>query len=463
MIDLYRKSVNISTALFTIFFIGSALVLIHRFGFFTDTSNLLKTPSAIITTLGWDHDGRWHLEASLNLQNYGYLITENHWIVNLWPPGMIWTNFAILEIIPSEKYFTLALIVFTSFFLSLLLTYSVTFLLTITNLFITFVGILLLLFSSSMRDWIISENIFYTDTLGVIFLSLFFIYVLKSIMYSDNNYALSFYSGLMLAAAAYYRSSYYILHYSIYVVLIILLIFTIINKVRRKADKNLQNQLYQSVIIIVVFKALTMPWINYIDTKIRPGNTSWTTQQTTGFISPWFIREDQPDFTKYGGIGWACELEKEICKNIHKIENETTLPFSGTLGFKYQEFKKMSIQAALNNPTFYIKDRSKFFLDAWFSRDGYPINTKLNPVLPSIQIMLIIFLLIYLSYLIFYHKKINALILFFSIFLLLAPFAIHHFEVRYLMSLKIISFLGLIPVYKIYTLIKNRENFFYNV
>lgn len=448
-LSTYKHKASFNITIFFVFFIGSIFFFLKEFKFFSNPTYLFRTPKVLMNELGGG-DKRWYFEAALNLHNFGYLIPDNYWIINLWPPGMMWTNYLMLDIFPSKRLYTLALIIFTSLALSLLLTVSVKFVIKETNTPTGIFFLVLLLISSTMRDWIISTEIFYADTLGAIFMLLFFIVTLIFILNPRQNLVLPIYGGITLAIAAYYRSPYYIVHYSLYIVMVILFVAVFVNFFKLHSNKKIYEQLAYSIIVLVVFKILTLPWIYFLENQIRPGNSSWTVTQDTGFVYAWVVRDDQPDFLKYGGIGWACELEKERCEEVNAIEAATPVPYSGILGIQTSEFKKMTLAAAINNPISYMKDRLRYFSIAWFSRDGLAMNNKINPLLPALQFVLFIILGIYLIYLTVCLRKFNALILIFSIILLIAPYAVYHLEVRYFMSLKLIACLAVIPFYRIY-------------
>ena len=380
---------------------------------------LSDSTSKMSETFGYSDAGSY-LKAALELSSLNQLTSNQHWVINLWPPGMLLLDAFLVRVF--NDGFGIALAMLTSIvWFCLLYAFS----LKVRQKFGFLVALLstsLLAISPALQSWVIGSGIYYAEGFSIAALIAGLIFLLKSSVEFDIPIRIAYgvTSGCLFAIAAYFRTTFFTIQFgllsSIVLAMMILLYLGFTSQNRLKIPK-----IFDGVVSLlsawVAMVSLMEPWLQYKQSLY--GSRGWSATGDGFFRGVFVERESQPSFLS--GVGWGCEINPEFCQVVQEYQMNSGQPYP------FDELRSQVFLTALANPIDYLGDRLHFILLNWNS----------SPIVLSF-ISMIAFLGM-IGFLLWRAVKLN--IVFFAIFTILglvfAPALIGHIEPRYFYPLQL--------------------------
>jgi hypothetical protein len=433
------KSLKIRGKLASLFLITFIFILtfvsIFSWGFGNQNlgADLLNSAKELSDVFGYGDNGSF-LKAAIELQELGGLTNDKHWVINLWPPGMVWLNALLIQVF--GKYFALAYASLLAITWASLISY-VAFKVRIKfGLFLAFLFSALVLASSPLQYWIFGFGFFYSEGFSTAAFMWAMILLLESNQTQNRIHIVSLgvLSGSLLAIAAYFRASYSILETGLFVVALLtgmgmILGHTVKSLFRLKA---LFAPVFFSTTSAWISMFLLMePWLRFVESSIR-FQRSWSVVSGNFFRGAWSDRSLLPAFLSEGGGGWACIVEPDFCNEIAKFESST----GGQ--FPIDAITSRTVQAAILNPIEFLQDRVFFLFKGWFSVESTMGNPNL--IWGAISLVAVFWLSIVMAKRVLKGELVYVVV-FVSLAILLLPMLVGHVEPRYFVPIKLLVLL----------------------
>lgn len=376
------------------------------------------------------------------------------WVLNLWPPGMPVLYSLILQLSGSD-HFPLKIITLSALLYSLAsyfvyrsiapVRFSPTALLA---------SIFPLVYASFKNSIILDMGLFSSD---------FFCFALLAILLSllfrveDRSFIRLAQMAIIFAALAYFRSFYFIFIKLLTVVSLFFLVtwavYAASNRGWRATIQNfVQCKAATTVgMVLLLTWVLLLPWKVYLE--VNEKNFEWTVTDQV-WAAQW--RNDLPPFLV--GMNTPCILENDICEQLMPFQYPDTWA-TPKLGSDF--YKRLSIATFVSSPIKWYGEKTKVFNNLWF--DEKKLNRKMTApqllqYMVSAGLLVTCFYLAFLTvvrsvYNVLRHRSLiknNGLYLLFTFFCLynLLVFTFVHYEPRYSIPLKWVTYLFLLFVLK---------------
>ncbi len=403
------------------------------FGNSSNGAVLTSTAQELFDIFGLSDSGSF-LRASIELEALGGLTSDKLWVINLWPPGMVWLNAYLSTLF--GNFFGVSYAVLTALTWSALISYVGIEALRKFGVFAAFTFSSLVLVSSPFQSWIFGWGLFYAEGFSTAAYLSALIFLIKSSRSSKTSarVSLAVLSGTLFAIAAYFRASYSLIESLLLVSTILVAFITLlghyVRKVRHLKKPSLSLLSSFGAAWLAMF-ILMEPWLRFVEESVRY-DRSWTVVSGNFFRGAWVDRSLLPDFLASGGGGWACIIDRVFCKEVNEFELST-----GTQ-FPLEQMQQMTVFTALGNPLEYLADRFHFMVNGWFSNEGSmgAINLVWGTIL---FVGLVFFLFLALKVLI----QGEAVIIFIlaTATILALPLFVGHIEPRYFIPIKLLVLL----------------------
>lgn len=428
------------TALIAFFLLYAGSSTIHGF-------MLMSMSPERLAELWGAGDAGSYLTGALALVRDGTVGPEHAWILNLWPPGMVVLDAAVIAWSPLPFAVTVALLTAVAWGLTLTL---LTWRLIRTRRAILFVvaGELLVLATPPFQTWMLDEAFIYSDGFAAAALiSGLTILVLRGLAYGGKALWIrdGVLAGILLAIAVYFRASNNIVPIAIGGLAIVLFVVWFIRRARRQARENLLRHSVLLGVTTLTVLALLAPYAAL--TLARYGRLQPTMTDEVMYELQWRDPSTQPTWLADAGVPLGCTLDPELCADF-LAEYGGPPPLS--------EARAALVTAIVTHPIPWVMDRVSVVVKQWF-RDDYgvrsvvdfdedatiPVSASWNPNIPMGLFylgMLVATLILAIRLARRGHWALLVIPL--AAAALLAPFAIAHVEVRYLIPLKLIGLLA---------------------
>ena len=387
-------------------------------------------------------DPRSFVKVALDICKYGWVTTENLWLIDVWPPGFMYLEGIILKIFGENAPFILILIVINSFvYAGLLLLFK--------HLLQGYVPVKMASLLPLVPFVFPMIRLFLLEPVGIVFgegfaIAFFLaasILVLKSIKIFSWKTAI--FAGILFALSAYFRSTFELMVSSLtlfvisYVVLHVVL--SRINIIKGQYLLTVKSLL----LAVLVANMLMMPWRLYHYFQPSTHSLSWTVTHKGVFIHGSLTDEQLTgelaraggSLVLLGGGNIACKLDSSYCGKPNKKNY-------------YRVFRENLIE--------WCKFKISIFDDFWFS-SSYSFGTPLYPTTISDKIENSFYLIFSLLnfVLLFILRKIpesKVMLLQYLSFCTITFVAsiLAHLEVRYLFAIKIYSLFTFIILFCIF-------------
>lgn len=395
--------------------------------------SLSESPEKLSAVFGYTDAGSY-LNAAMELNNSNLLTQNQHWVINLWPPGMVLLDAYLL------RYFGMHFAIAYAISIGFIWTFMTSiFTLRIYRKYgplLAFLSATILIVCSPLQIWIFDFGLFYAEGVSMAAFLLGLVLLLRGSQTDSNalTAAHGIGAGTALAVAAYFRSTFSTLEMGLLGISIVLLIFLAFKRITRK-EKSSQVNLRKNLLLIgsgwLSMFTLMEPWLQFTTNSIRE-TRAWSVVSAIFVRNIWVERQSTADFMQDGGVGWGCEIDSEFCSQVMSLEKLSGVQYP--LG----EMVVKTIKAVISNPVAYIADRFHFISVGWFSDEAS--MGKMSLVWGFV--LLVGFILTTTILLRMASKgDISATFILLACVLLTAPALVGHIEPRYFIPLKLMFFI----------------------
>lgn len=394
------------------------------------------------------------LQAAQNLIANGTSTPEWEWVLNLWPPGMVWLDAAILYASPLPFGVSIALV--SSLVWSL--TFAVLawpFVRTTKGAIITVVVELAVLATSPFQSWMFDEWPFYADGFAVASFLLGVGILVNRVRRPGDRLVWvrdGIFAGIAFAFTIYMRSSYQLVPWMLAAIGVVLVVVIVL---RRRRGRDYASPLRQLLFVgtaTATILLLLAPYAAY--TYKQDGRLAFVATEDLVYEHVWQDpkTDDLPQWMIDGGSSLGCDLDQATCDRVHEQIAAGNAPTPDQL-------RGLLISAVVANPGEFVANRVYYVLSQWFAderdsythkpgdytpgQDTYTMSPNLN--VPQ-NLLYLGFLITAVACSLVLVRRGEWLLLFIpgSVLAVLAPLAVVHVEVRYLIPLKLLALL--VPV-----------------
>lgn len=413
------------------------------------------SPAKLIEILGISDAGSY-LGAANDLATHNTNSPEWAWVLNLWPPGMVWLDALIIKYSPTDFAVTFAITLSLIWGTALSLI-SRPFLRSWKTAFIVVVLELLVLGTSPFQSWMFDEGLLYADGLAAGLLLIGAAIAANRARETQVHWNVwvrdGLYVGLVFAGAVYLRSSYQALPLVLGGFAFVVLLIILFQKKGAHSPLNLKQLIFLSVASLTT-AVLLLPYTAYLVTE-RDRYALVTTQQLA-FQSSWRSTETgSPQWLTTAGASIGCELDAVRCHEFYELEQAGT-PASA------EQLQDAYVEAVVENPLLFLGLKARYFGQQWFGdelstysfspskydKPPYGVNASLNQNVPQGLFYAVTMLVTMVGSIVLMSRRklfISGIPLVMALSFI-APFAIAHFEVRYLIPLKLLGLLAPVVV-----------------
>jgi hypothetical protein len=424
----------------------------------------LNTPHGLVTlqlapermAQIWEHsdlrDQGSYLHAALSLIATGRNTQEWAWVLNLWPPGMVWLDAGIIRFSPLDYGVTIGLITALLWSATLsVLTWP--FMTRMKPALVVLLVELAILGTSPFQSWMFDEGLFYADGLaaGSFLLGLALIVNrLRTAAPIQGWIRDGIYVGIAFAAAIYLRASYQLVAWALAALALTVTGMIIVRKIRGLPSADLGRQA-----ILLISAALTVPLLMQPYTAFVQqdrARTQFVMTQELSYAAAWQNPQldSVPEWVLDGGSTLGCDIDPGECALIHRAQ-------SGGKVFTPNELRDALVKAIAAHPLAFVGNRTSYVAKQWFADElgsyfhkktdyragpvSYSSSDNLNPGQGLFYLMLLIVALV-AACILAARGRWTLLVIPIMAMAILAPLAIVHVEVRYLIPLKLIGLLA---------------------
>jgi hypothetical protein len=409
---------------------------------------LQLAPQRMAQIFGFSDQGSY-LQAALDLIATGKNTPQWAWVLNLWPPGMVWLDAGIIRFSPLDYGVTIGLITALLWSATLaLLTWP--FMRRLKPALVVLLVELAILGTSPFQSWMFDEGLFYADGLaaGAFLLGLALI-VNRSRSAAPVQVWIrdGIYVGIAFAAAIYLRAAYQLVPWALAALTLAILGMIAVKRIRGLPTIDLGRQA-----ILLIFAAVTVPILMHPYTTYLQqdrGRTQFVMTQDIFYANAWNSRalDKVPQWLLDGGSTMGCDIDPEECALIHTAKSNGKI-------FAPEELRRALVKAIITHPIQFVGNRVSYVTEQWFADEvgsyfhqktdyrtgpvSYSSSNNLNPGQGLLYLVLLIAAIVAAGMLAV-RGRWALLIIPVMALAILAPFAIVQVEVRYLIPLKLIG------------------------
>ena len=412
---------------------------------------LQLAPKRMAQIFGFSDQGSY-LQAAMSLIATGHNTQQWAWVLNLWPPGMVWLDAGIIRFSPLDYGVTIGLITALLWSTTLaLLTWP--FMRGVKPTLVVLLLELAILGTSPFQSWMFDEGLFYADGLaaGSFLLGLALIVnrvrstAPVPIWIRDGIYV-----GIAFAVAIYLRAAYQLVPWALAALALVIAGMIIVKKIRRQPPGDLGRQAILLMVGALTIPILMQPYTAFVQQD--RGRTQFVMTQDLVYEGAW--KSDQldtvPQWGLDGGSTLGCDIDPGECALIHRAK-------SGGKVFTPGELRHALVEAIVAHPLQFVGNRVSYVARQWFADElgsyfheksdyksgpgSYSSSDNLNPGQGLLYLVLLI-AAIAAGCILALRGRWALLIVPVMALAILAPFAIVHVEVRYLIPLKLIGLLA---------------------
>lgn len=409
---------------------------------------LTLTPERLVEILGFADAGSY-LQGAQNLIASGRITPEWAWVLNLWPPGMVWLDAVVLYASPLPFGTSIALISALVWSLALAIL-AWPFLRSPRAALVVFAAELAILSTSPFQSWMLDEWFLYADGLAVAtFLIGLGILVnrvrtlgSRQVWIRDGVFA-----GTAFAAMVYLRASYQLIPWMLAAIGVLLVVLIL---ARRRRGAHTEHLMRQFIFIAAAVGSVVLLLAPYMVYSISTKNTVQLVQtEDLVYQHVWEQpgQDNVPQWMVDGGSSLGCDLDRVTCDLVHeRIDSGDPMA--------PQELRDRLIGAVLANPGEFVINRVHYVVSQWFADElqsyshvpgdyasgavSHAMSKNLNPPQNLLYLGLLV-VAVGASVVLVRRGNWILLIIAGSALALLAPFSFVHVEVRYLIPIKLLG------------------------
>ena len=417
--------------------------------------NVLSTATNATTIWGWSDAGSY-LQMGIAQAKFGHLTEDLMWTATFWPPGMSYLNAFAIKLVGLEGHFIVVLATITALLWGLVMALILNILRTFMRTWIALLTVAAVIQTDLYHQYLVRDAIIWSDGYAAAFICLTILF--SYFGYSKAKIQYFALSGFSISGLAYIRGQYFFVIQFFVVLAVCLLglnlLFFAFNKYSGfglARNKNLSFlKLFTAPLLLLSTVSLLVCFPYLLWQKNHVGDIPWDLKgkwhwtSTDAFIAAtnWNYPNQLAGFVDGGGGGTACRVDPVLCATINSAENATETPFSiyDDQPFSAKEFSDMALKTLMQNPHKWLSVKFPYLVRYWDSRPAVSSPTQSD--FPTSELSALGLLI--LSALVFIKKiREKFLICLVTTAALIGatigpPFWAH-FEVRYLISIKLIG------------------------
>lgn len=398
-------------------------------------------------------DAGSYLRAAQDLIAHGSNTADWAWVLNLWPPGMVWLDAAVIRLSPLDYGVTIGLTTAIVWSVALsILTWQ--FMRSLKAIALVLATEFAILGTSPFQSWMLDEGLFYADGLAAGFfligLGLFANRMRTAgapivVWIRDGIFA-----GIAFACAIYLRASYNLVPWALGLVAAIILVVLVARRVRSRPLADIAMQAVMVVTAAISILILMQPYATFVQQDRN--RTQFVQTENLVYEHVWEDRNRKaiPQWMLDGGSTVGCDIAPAKCADLGRQS-------AAGVVHTPEELRDDLIQAILANPVAFVGNRMEVVTRQWFadeisSYSRQPANYESGQVTygasynlnPGQGLLYAGLLCVAFGVAIALAVRGRWALLLLPILALavLAPFSIVHVEVRYLIPLKMIGLLA---------------------
>jgi hypothetical protein len=416
------------------------------------TFTMQLSPTRMAQIFGYSDAGSY-LQAAQNLVANGRILPEWAWVYNLWPPGMVWLDALVLRLSPLAFGVTIG--VLTALVWSVVLALLTRpFIRSLRLLSVVIIVELLVLGTSPFQSWMFDEGLLYADGLaaGLFLLGLA---VLVNRVRVRGTMSLwvrdGILAGIAFAGAIFLRSSYLLVPWAIGATAVLVVIIAIAARLKHKTRRgDIRSQAAMLVATSLSVLLLMQPYLTFVQQTM--GRSQFVTTESLFYEYAWqdSATEDVPEWLLSSGSDLGCSIDPATCV---RFRDDKAAGHPATA----DELRNALVTSILSHPVAYVGNRAYFLPKQWFGDEmasythvktdystGKVTQSASDSLNPPQGLFYLIMLLAAAAAAIVLARRGQWALLIVPVLAagLLAPFAIAHIEVRYLIPIKLIGLLA---------------------
>jgi hypothetical protein len=390
-----------------------------------------------------------YMRAALNLVATGQNTPEMAWVLNLWPPGMVWLDAAIIRFSPLDYGVTIGFITALLWSTTLsLLTWP--FMRAVKPALVVLLVELAILGTSPFQSWMFDEGLFYADGLAAGSFLLGMALIVNRVRSAAPVQVWirdGIYVGIAFAAAIYLRASYQLVPWALAALALAIAGMIVAKRIRGLPSGDLGRQAILLICAALTIPILMQPYTAFVQQD--RGRTQFVMTQDLVYAGVWKSPQldSIPQWALDGGTTVGCDIDPGECALIHRAQSAGKVYTPG-------ELRHALFQAIVNHPLEFVGNRVSYVSEQWFADEigsyfhqkadyksgpgSYNSSDNLNPGQGLLYLVLLIAAIV-AAFKLAARGRWALLIIPLMAVALLAPFAIVHVEVRYLIPLKLIG------------------------
>lgn len=412
---------------------------------------LQLAPARMAKIFGFS-DGGSYLQAALSLVATGRNTQQWAWVLNLWPPGMVWLDAGIIRFSPLDFGVTIGLITALLWSATLsVLTWP--FMRSVKSAVVVLLVELAILGTSPFQSWMFDEGLFYADGLAAGLFLLGLALVVNRVRSSAPVQSWirdGIYVGIAFAAAIYLRSAYQLMSWALDALALAIGGMVVIKRIRRRPAVDLGRQAILLISAAFTVFVLMQPYTAFVQQD--RGRTQFVMTQDLFYANVWKSRQLDtiPQWELDGGLTLGCDIDPGKCALIHRAESNGKV-------FTPGELRNALFVSIVNHPLQFGGNRVSYVTEQWFADEvgsyfhvetnyktgpvSYSSSNNLNPGQGLLYLALLVAAIVTACILAVRGRWVLLIIPVMAL-AILAPFAIVQIEVRYLIPLKMIGLLA---------------------
>lgn len=412
---------------------------------------LQLAPERMAQIFGFGDHGSY-LQAAMSLIATGHNTQQWAWVLNLWPPGMVWLDAVIIRFSPLDYGVTIGLVTALLWSVTLaVLTWP--FMRGARPTLVVLLVELALLGTSPFQSWMFDEGLFYADGFAAGFFMLGLALIVNRVRSAAPIQVWirdGIYVGIAFAAAIYLRASYQLVPWALDAVALAIAGIIIGKRIRRLPTRDLGRQMILLGTAVLTIPILMHPYTTFVQQE--RGRTQFVMLDDLVYESVWknHTLDTDAQWALDGGLSVGCDIDPGKCELIQRAQ-------TGGKVYTPENLRNMLFESIVTHPLQFVANRVSYVSIQWFAdelgsyfhvttdyRSGpvtYSASNNLNPGQGLLYLVLLISAIVAAVKLAARGRWALPIIPLMAL-ALLAPFAIVHVEVRYLIPLKLIGLLA---------------------
>ncbi len=383
---------------------------------------------------------------AIDIANNGWLSPNNLWIFNLWPPGFVLLEAAIIKSLGVDTQFIVLIlqILVIILFTAVLVLFHDFFKAHVKNYIAVILPLLIFILPIARVSLLQPKGVVFGESFSIAFFLVSVLLAIRSV--GRNSLKDVTLAGLSLALSAYFRSQFELFLIAMTFFAILLVVALLVNRLRRFIRTGPMAATLQTIIVLLlVAHAATVPWRVYH--WVYQGAPLWVQTSTLTFrdavTTTKYLKDIGAQFLIEGHGNIVCRIDPSSCGD-------------------FENAKKLFVKTFFAHPVEWCSIKTASIGKYWFSSPDDVGLAKNNPTLWDNMMNGLALFALATTVALLFTRKIRSHILWplfmwinVSLFSSnLAIFVLIHFEVRYFNFIKIFGIFMMLILLAIYLRVK---------